>query len=146
MLGTEGYSPRILEKAVRQAAKASSFQDASGDLQELAGIRISATELQRLCGRIGGEWAQQRDQEVQAFRDQQLACAYAAAPQAAAVMLDGGRVQTRAEESGRGVKEPAWRETKVAWARESRSASVSRASSAGRDTASAESFAMSASL
>jgi hypothetical protein len=29
-------------------------------------------------------------------------------------MLDGGRVQTRAEESGRGVSEAAWRESKVA--------------------------------
>jgi hypothetical protein len=114
VLGTEGHSPRVLALAVRQASKASSFEDASDDLRELAGIRISATQLQRLCGRIGGEWAQQRDREVQAFREQRLACAYAAAPVAAAVMLDGGRVQTRAAESGRGVHEAAWRETKVA--------------------------------
>jgi hypothetical protein len=33
---------------------------------------------------------------------------------AAAVMLDGGRVQTRADDAGRGVSEPGWRESKVA--------------------------------
>ena len=33
---------------------------------------------------------------------------------AAVVMLDGGRVQTRAEDAGRGVSEPGWRESKVA--------------------------------
>jgi hypothetical protein len=113
-LGTEGYSPRVVALAVRQGSKASSFKDASDDLRELAGIRIGATQVQRLCGRIGGEWAQQRDREVQAFREQRLACSYAAAPKAAAVMLDGGRVQTRAADSGRGVHERRWRETKVA--------------------------------
>src|SRR5438093_1132021 len=52
--------------------------------------------------------------EVEAFREDRLVCAYAAAPKAAAVMLDGGRVQTRAEDSGPGVQDPKWRETKVA--------------------------------
>jgi len=103
-----------LEKAVRQAAKAPSFKDASEDLQALAEVSISATHLQRLSKRVGREWAQARDKEVQAFREDRLVCSYAAAPSAAAVMLDGGRVQTRADEGGRGVREPAWRETKVA--------------------------------
>jgi hypothetical protein len=113
-LGTERYSPRVLEKAVRQAAKASSFKEASEDLKALAEVSISATHLQRLSERVGKEWAQARDQEVQAFRDDQLVCAYAAAPKTAAVMLDGGRVQTRAEDGGRGVQDPRWREAKVA--------------------------------
>lgn len=110
----ERYSPRILQKAVRQASKAASFKDASEDLKELAGVSISATHLQRLSQRIGREWAQERDQEVQAFREDKLVCAYAAPAQAAAVMLDGGRLQTRGAEAGRGVHEPAWRETKTA--------------------------------
>jgi hypothetical protein len=113
-LGTEGYSPRILEKAVRQAAKAPSFKEASEDLQALAEVSISATHLQRLSERVGREWADARDEEVQAFQENHLLCAYGAAPPAAAVMLDGGRAQTRAEEAGRGVHEPSWRETKVA--------------------------------
>lgn len=77
-------------------------------------MSISATHLQRLSQRIGKEWAEERDQEVQAFREDKLLCAYAAPPQAAALMLDGGRLQTRGAEGGRGVHEPAWRETKTA--------------------------------
>jgi hypothetical protein len=103
-----------LQKAVRQASKAASFKDASEDLKELAEVSISPTHLQRLSERVGKEWAQERDKEVQAFRDDRLACAYVAAPKAAAVMLDGGRLQTRADEGGRGVHNPAWRETKTA--------------------------------
>jgi hypothetical protein len=104
----------VLEKAVRQAAKAPSFKEASEDLQALAAVSISARHLQRVSERVGREWAQARDQEVEAFREQRLVCAYAAAPPAAAVMLDGGRVQPRAAESGRGVQDPKWRATKVA--------------------------------
>lgn len=99
---------------MRQAAKATSFADASDDLRELAEIVISATHLQRLSERIGQEWVAVRDQDAQAFREKRLKCQYAEPPQAAAVMLDGGRVQTRADEAGRGVHEPSWRETKVA--------------------------------
>lgn len=99
---------------MRQASQAASFQEASKDLQALADVSISATHLQRLSERVGREWAQARDQETQAFRDDKLVCAYAAAPKAAAVMVDGGRVQTRAEDAGRGVQEAKWRETKVA--------------------------------
>jgi len=113
-LGTERYSPRILEKAVRQASQAASFKEASEDLKALAGVSISPTHLQRLSQRVGKEWAQVRDQEVQAFREDKLVCAYAAAPKASAVMLDGGRLQTRADEGGQGVRDPRWRETKVA--------------------------------
>jgi hypothetical protein len=103
-----------VEKGVRQAAKASSFKEASEDLEALAEVSMSPTHLQRLSERVGKEWGQARDREVQAFREDKLVCAYAAAPKAAAVMLDGGRLQTRAEEGGRGVHGPRWRETKVA--------------------------------
>jgi hypothetical protein len=113
-LGTERYSPRLLEKGVRQASKAASFKEASEDLKALAEVSISPTHLQRLSERVGKEWVQARDQETEAFREDKLVCAYAAAPKAAAVMLDGGRLQTRADEAGRGVHDPHWRETKVA--------------------------------
>lgn len=113
-LGTEGYSPTLLRKAVRQAAKAVSFKDASEDLQELAGVSIGPTHLQRLSERIGREWLQVRDDEVQAFQERRLPRDYPQAAAVAAVMLDGGRYQTRAENSGRGVSGPAWKESKVA--------------------------------
>jgi hypothetical protein len=103
-----------LEKAVRQSSQAASFKQASEDLKALAEVSISPTHLQRLSERVGQEWVRERDKEVQAFRDNRLACAYSVAPPAAAVMVDGGRLQTRAEESGRGVHEAKWRETKTA--------------------------------
>jgi hypothetical protein len=56
-----------------------------------------------------------RDQEVEKFRQSQLERTYKEAPRgAAAVMLDGGRLQTRADDSGRGVSAASWRESKVA--------------------------------
>jgi hypothetical protein len=114
-LGTEGYSPAVIEKATRQAAKAPSFAEASDDLRELAEIEISATHLQRLSERIGAEWIEIRDDEVEKFRQGSLERTYKESPKgAAAVMLDGGRLQTRAAESGRGVFEGGWRESKVA--------------------------------
>jgi len=114
-LGTEGYSPIVLAKAVRQASKASSFAEASDDLRELADIEISATHLQRLSERVGAEWADVRDEEVEKFRQAKLERAYKEPPRgAAAVMLDGGRLQTRAEDGGRGVSGATWRESKVA--------------------------------
>ena len=80
----------------------------------MAEVSVSPAHLHRVSQRVGREWAAARDREVQAFRADTWACAAAAAAPAAAVMLDGGRVQTRAEEAGRGVHEPRWRETKVA--------------------------------
>jgi len=91
-----------------------SFQEASEDLQALAEVSVSPAHVQRLSERVGREWVAERAREVQAFREDKLVCAYAAAPPTAAVMLDGGRVQTRAEDAGPGVQEPRWRETKVA--------------------------------
>jgi hypothetical protein len=101
--------------AVRQAGKAPSFKDASDDLRELARLPISPSHLQRLVERIGAEWAAARDADVAAFREDELPAAYAqAAAQAAAVMVDGGRYQGRAEDAGVGVTDPGWREVKVA--------------------------------
>jgi hypothetical protein len=113
-LGTEGYSPSVLRKAVRQAAKAASFRDASADMAELAEVAISATHLQRLSERVGGEWADVRDSQVEAYRAGTLVRDYEAAPAVAAVMLDGGRYQAREEDAGRGVTGPGWKELKVA--------------------------------
>jgi len=105
----------VLAKAVRQASKASSFAEASDDLRALAEVEISATHLQRLSERIGEEWAEVRDEEVEKFRQGKLERTYQEPPRgAAAVMLDGGRLQTRAEDGGRGVSEASWRESKVA--------------------------------
>jgi hypothetical protein len=80
----------------------------------LAGVTISPSHLQRLTERVGAEWAEARDAAVQAYREGCLPREYRTAPAVAAVLLDGGRYQTRAAGAGRGVHEPSWRETKVA--------------------------------
>jgi hypothetical protein len=113
-LGTEGYSPSLLQKIVRQGGKAPSFREAAEDLQELAQVTISPAHVRRLCQRIGGEWAERQEQEAKSYQDGQLPRGYQAPPQVAAVMLDGGRYQVRAEDQGRGVVDAAWKETKVA--------------------------------
>ncbi len=115
-LGTEGYSPSVLALATRQASKSASFAEASADLKELGHIEISATHLQRLSERVGKEWCAARDAEVEKFRQSKLERTHKEAPNgAAAVMLDGGRVQTRADDDeGPGVREASWRESKVA--------------------------------
>jgi hypothetical protein len=104
----------VLRRAVRQAGKAASFQDARDDLRALADLTIGTTHLQRLSERIGREWQAVHEAEAQQYQVQQLPRAYAEAPAVAAVMLDGGRYQTRADDAGRGVTAPAWKETKVA--------------------------------
>jgi hypothetical protein len=83
-------------------------------LRALANFAISATHLQRLTERLGGEWVQQRDADIQAYQQKCLTRTYEKTPRVAAVMLDGGRYQRRAAEAGRGVSEPGWREDKVA--------------------------------
>jgi hypothetical protein len=116
-LTAEGYSPRVLQKLVRQGGKAASFVDASDDLESLAEIRISPKHLERLVERVGLEWASARDADVSAFRAGRLGRDYPEPPGpgvAAAVMLDGGRAQTRADARPPGVHEPGWKETKVA--------------------------------
>ena len=112
-LTQEGYSPAVLRLVIRQGAKVA-FAEASDDLTTLADIAISPMQVRRLCERVGGEWADARDQQVQAFHERRLEATVAAAPAVAAVMLDGGRVQTRASEAGPGVSQPRWQETKVA--------------------------------
>jgi hypothetical protein len=113
-LGTEGYSPSLLRQIVRQGGKAPSFREAAEDLQDLAQVTISPAHVRRLCQRIGQEWAGQQEQEVQAYQQGQLPRGYQGPPKVAAVMLDGGRYQVRAEGQGRGVTAAGWKETKVA--------------------------------
>jgi hypothetical protein len=113
-LGTEGYSPGLLRKIVRQGGTAPSFGEAAADLHALAGVTISPGHVRRLCERLGREWAERQDREVAAYQEGRLPRGYQAPPKVAAAMLDGGRYQVRAEGQGPGVVEAAWKETKVA--------------------------------
>lgn len=110
-LGAEGYSPALLRKIVSQGGRYA-FAEAAHNLKELAGVELSAQHVLRLTERMGAEWAAQRDGEIEEFKQGHLARTYTQAPAAAAVMLDGGRVQTRQEPSAPGVTKPEWHEPK----------------------------------
>jgi len=125
-LGPEDYSPALVRKIVRHGAK-DPFEEASEDLREDVGIRVTPKQVQRITERIGTEWAERRDRDVAAFREGRLARFYAEAPEVAAVMPgalspdvgptlvvwpDGGRIQIRESGAPPGVHGPGWREPK----------------------------------
>jgi hypothetical protein len=86
-------------------------------IREFVDIPISPRHLQDLTHEIGAELAAARDRRTRAFREQPLNTPPrpAAPPVAlAAVMTDGGRMQTRQPNSPTGVHGPHWRETKSA--------------------------------
>src|SRR5262249_13460205 len=113
-LGAEGYSPAALRKAVRQAARAPSFKEASEDQRELAGLSVSPTHLLRLGGRVGRARHADGAAEAAACRGGRLSAAGAQPAGVATVMVDGGRYQAREPGGGPGVSGPAWHEVKVA--------------------------------
>jgi hypothetical protein len=55
-----------------------------------------------------------RERDVEAFKQGKLGRAYAGVPPAAAVMVDAGRILTRAAEQAPGVHEPQWRAPRYA--------------------------------
>jgi len=110
-LGPEDYSPALVRKIVRHGGK-DSFEEASADLLEDLGIDVAPKQVQRITERIGTEWARQRDREIAAFRRGHLPRLHSQAPEVAAVMPDGGRLQTRTSNAKPGVHDPRWREPK----------------------------------
>jgi hypothetical protein len=83
-------------------------------MQEHHDLELQPKQIQRITERVGAEWVGHRDKEVEAFKQGQLGRGYPDAPPAAAVMVDAGRVLTRAAEQGPGVHEPQWRAPRYA--------------------------------
>jgi hypothetical protein len=81
---------------------------------ELADIDVSARHVQRIALEIGAELVRKRDEKVIQQRRRELPVGVAAAPEAVAVEVDGGRVRTRAVGKGPGVHEQQNKEDKVA--------------------------------
>jgi len=114
-LGTEGFSPAVIKLAVHKAEEFGSFAVASSDLCASIQVKMSAKHIQRLAHRIGGEWADHRDAEVEAYKERRLGRDYPkSAPAVSAVMVDSGKVQTRGENQPAGVHDPHWKNTNVA--------------------------------
>jgi hypothetical protein len=113
-LDTHGYSPTVLQKIVIAGGRQPSFALAATMLQELAEIRISGPQVRHLTEQVGAELLQNRDAQVQRFAARTLAPQVANVPVVAVVEVDGGRLQVRAWDAGRGVHDPAWKEDKIA--------------------------------
>lgn len=115
-LDLHGFSPTILGKIVRAAARNTSFAATAESLSEDAEITISDCQVQRIAHEVGEQLQYERDQRTEAFQKQRAKPEVPVVPRLAVVFIDGGRLQTRTEETGRGagVFDPAWREDKVA--------------------------------
>ena len=83
-------------------------------IKKLTPITVSESHLMELTATIGEELAEARDRQAAQYVQGTLEPEVKEPPQAVAVASDGGRVLTRAEEAGRGVHDPAWKESKVA--------------------------------
>jgi hypothetical protein len=83
-------------------------------LGRLAELRISDMHVQRIAERLGRERADERDAQVEQMKAGKLLPAHAQPPQVAAIHLDAGKIQMRAEDVKPGVQDPHWSDTKVA--------------------------------
>jgi hypothetical protein len=94
-------------------ANEGSFQQASQALARLAEFSISAKHVQRITERVGQERLGERDREVERMKAGRLAPTHAQPPRVAAIHLDAGKIQLRADDGGPGVRGPRWSDTKV---------------------------------
>jgi hypothetical protein len=113
-LGSENYSPGLLEKIEYAGGNGRSFEEAAESLERLAEVSISARHVERLTERLGKERAAERDGEAAAMKAGKLRAAYKEPPAVAVVMVDAGKAQFRQEQAGPGVHGPHWGDTKVA--------------------------------
>jgi hypothetical protein len=115
-LGSHDFSPAVLGKIVRSAARSTSFHVAAESLADEAEVDISGRQAGRIAHEVGEQLRQDRDRRVEAFGNKQASPEAPVVPRLAVVSVDGGRMNTRSEERGQGpgVHNPAWREDKVA--------------------------------
>ena len=98
-------------------ASVKSYEAATLLLLKLAEVQVSTRHVNNLTTMVGEELAATAQQQTAAYRNQPLP-RKASEPETpidlAAVACDGGRMQTRQANGGRGVHDPHWRETKNA--------------------------------
>ena len=87
-------------------------------LEEVVGVKTSASQLQCITDEIGEELRRERDEQTNHYSAKPISEKKKTQPasrlRVAAVSIDGGRIQTRSAGSSRGVHNPRWRETKNA--------------------------------
>jgi hypothetical protein len=104
------YCPRLQRKIVFAGAAQGSFVQGEQALKELAGVEVSAKQVERLTRQVGSERVAERDVAVAAFEALPLTQKHqtpteVASPEVAVVMVDGGRLQIR--ERGAAADAPA---------------------------------------
>jgi hypothetical protein len=92
------YCPSLQRKIVYAGTAHGSFVQGEQSLQELAGVQVSAKQVERLTRQVGCERVAERDATVAAFQELPLADkhrtpAETISPEVAVVMVDGGRLQ-----------------------------------------------------
>ncbi len=115
-LGSHNFSPAILGKITRFAARGHSFKDASESLADGAEIRISERQVGRIAHEVGDQLREDRDRRVERFQAREATPEVPVVPRLSAVIVDGGRLQVRSEAPGQGpgAHDGSWREDKVA--------------------------------
>jgi hypothetical protein len=92
------YSPSLQRKIVYAGTSQGSFEQGKQALQELAEVKVSTKQVERLTQQIGGERVAERNAAVAVFEalplaDKHQTPAAASSPEVAVVMVDGGRLQ-----------------------------------------------------
>lgn len=113
-MGSEGYSPGVLQKIEYAGGNGRSFESAAESLGRLAEFSISAKHVERLTEKLGKERAGLRDRDVEAMKARTLRSPYKQAPAIAVVMVDAGKAQFRKEAAGPGVHGARWGDVKAA--------------------------------
>ena len=94
-----GYSPHVQKQIVYAGVQNTSFAAGRDDLLNLARLKISEKQVERVTERIGQERVDQREKQVQAFLAlpmmEKFATPVAHPPDLAVVSMDGGRLQGR---------------------------------------------------
>jgi hypothetical protein len=105
-----------LSQIVEAGGQLKSYKLAARMLKSLAEVEISDQHVRRITDEIGKELAAQRDRQVEDYVHHRRSAAEEAVPDAVAIALDGGRLQTREPASGQGpgVFGEGWKEDKVA--------------------------------
>ena len=108
------YSPSVLGKIVRSAAREPSFREAAEAVADLAEVSISGRQVGRIAQEVGQQLQAARDDQVSRFEAGTLEPRVETRPALAVVEVDGGRLQIRGEGEGPGAHQAGWREDKVA--------------------------------
>ena len=113
-LTPHNYSPSVLGKIVRSAARQSSFEEATKALDDLAELTISSRQVSRIAQEVGQQLQARRDDQVGQPQADKLPPRVETRPALAVVEVDGGRLRIRGEGEGPGAHDASWREDKIA--------------------------------